>query len=225
MTAITCILVGYLVGCINPAYIIGKLRGFDIRKRGSGNAGASNAVILMGKKVGAISAVLDIFKACLAIIAMSVLFPGYRQAKILTGVACIMGHIFPAPMRFKGGKGLACLGGMILAYDWKVFLIMLLCELVFVLIVDYICFVPITASIVFPFVYGFRENDWISAAIFLVATAVIIYKHVENLHRIGNGTEAHFSFLWKREKEIARLSENIDANAAENEDEKVDERS
>ena len=215
MAPVTCILVGYLIGCINPAYIIGRVRGFDIRKRGSGNAGASNAVILMGKKIGIISAVLDIFKAFAVTLMMSALFPQYRQAKIMSGIACILGHIFPAPMHFKGGKGLACLGGMILAYDWKVFLIMLLCELVFVLIVDYICFVPITASIIFPIVYGFRESDWIGAAAFFLITAVIFYKHIENLRRIRIGTEAHFSFLWRRDKEIARLSEKLDAEDVE----------
>ena len=58
-----CILFGYLVGCINPTYIIGRLRGIDVRKHGSGNAGASNALILMGKYIGIFSALFDIFKA------------------------------------------------------------------------------------------------------------------------------------------------------------------
>ena len=63
MEIILCGLFGYLVGNINPSYIIGRLKGFDIRNNGSGNAGASNAVLLMGKKIGAFSALFDIFKA------------------------------------------------------------------------------------------------------------------------------------------------------------------
>ncbi len=208
MATICCILFGYLIGGINPAYIIGRLKGFDIRQRGSGNAGASNATILMGKKVGAFSAVFDILKTFFVVLLMSILFPQFRQAKILTGISCILGHVFPAAMRFRGGKGLACLGGFILAYNWRVFLIMLLLELVLVLIVDYICFVPITASIAFPFLYAVREQDLLGAGLFFIVVAVILYKHMENLRRIRRGGEAHFSFLWKRDKEIARLTQN-----------------
>ena len=67
LSVILCALLGYLLGCINPAYLIARARGFDIRSRGSGNAGASNAVITMGKAAGVFSAIIDIFKAWLAV--------------------------------------------------------------------------------------------------------------------------------------------------------------
>ena len=217
MPALGCILIGYLIGGINPAYIVGRLKGFDIRKKGSGNAGASNAVIVMGKKVGIISAIFDIFKAFFVSKLSAWLFQGVAYATILSGVACIVGHIFPAFMRFRGGKGLACLGGLILAYDWKLFLMMLCGELILVLLVDYICVVPMTASVIFPVIYALQTKDMIGTFVLLGCALLILYKHIENLQRIRNGTEAHFSFLWKRNHEIERLS-----SAVKDEDEQTD---
>ncbi len=205
MPAFCCVLIGYLVGGINPAYIVGRLKGFDIRKRGSGNAGASNAVIVMGKKVGVISALFDIFKAFFVVSLAGQLFGEVVYAKVLAGVSCIMGHIFPAVMHFRGGKGLACLGGMILAYDWRLFVILLSAEIMIALLFDYICVVPLTASVAFTVIYALQTRDVIGTFVMLGCAVVIFCKHMENLQRIRNGTEAHFSFLWKREQEIERL--------------------
>ena len=200
-----CILLGFLVGGINPAYIIGRFKGFDIRKKGSGNAGASNAVIVMGKGIGIFSALFDIAKAVFCVKIAYVLFPQLKIAKVLCGSACIIGHIFPIFMRFKGGKGLACLGGVILALDWVMFLLFLAVELILVLIVDYICVVPITASVAYPFVFMMRGGTVLGALILGIVAAVILCKHIENLKRIAKGEEAHFSFLWNKEKELKRL--------------------
>ncbi|MBR3894604.1 MAG: glycerol-3-phosphate acyltransferase [Clostridia bacterium] len=202
-----CALIGYLIGGINPAYVLAKIKGFDIRKHGSGNAGASNAVITMGKKFGLISALFDIFKAYASFKLAVYLFAETTFAGIVAGVSCIFGHIFPPLMRFRGGKGLACLGGVVLAFNPLVFLLLLAAELILVLIIDYICVVPITASIAFPIIYNVMEKDRIGALILGLATVVILFKHVENLKRIRNGTEIHLSFLWRRKKEIERLRE------------------
>ena len=212
MSAISCVLLGYFVGGINPAYLVGKHKGFDIRKRGSGNAGASNAVIVMGKKAGVVSALLDIFKAFFVVSFAEALFGDLVYSKILAGVSCIVGHIFPVFLNFRGGKGLACLGGVILAYHWRLFVAMLIAELLLVLLVDYICVVPITASLAFSVIYAVQTGDRVGTFLLLACSALIFYKHVENLKRIRNGSEAHFSFLWKRDEEIARLT-------AENENE------
>lgn len=201
------ILLGYVIGCINPSYIIARIKGFDIRHRGSGNAGASNAVITMGKAVGIFSAFFDIAKAVLAVWLADYLFD-FIYAGEVAGTMCIIGHIFPFYMRFRGGKGLACLGGVILAYDWRVFLIMLGIEIVIVLVTDYICFIPITASVAFPIVYYFRESEetrLVGALIYFAAAVIMLIKHIENIRRIRNGMEAHFSFLWKKDKEMERL--------------------
>ena len=208
---IVSILAGYLVGCINPSYIIGKLKGFDIRKSGSRNAGGSNALITMGKLIGVLCMVFDILKA-FAIIGITVaLFPDVPYLYSITGVACILGHMFPFYMGFKGGKGLACLGGMILAFNWKVFVVMLLLELVLAIVIDYLCVVPITASIAYPAVYGVMTGNVVGALIIVVATVAMVLKHMENLKRIKQGTELHFSYLWSKNKESekARILENV----------------
>lgn len=187
-----CVILGYLIGSFNPAYLIGRLNGTDIRHSGSGNAGASNALMHFGKKIGILCAVCDIAKACLVIVLCKSLFPDLTSSVALSGCACILGHIFPFYMSFKGGKGLACYGGLILMFDWRVFLIFLASELVIVLITDYICFVPLTACIAFPITYAVMTHDTVGVCVLAVVAAVIIFKHVINLKRIKAGTEARF---------------------------------
>jgi len=205
MDFLYCILIGYFIGTVNPSYIIAKIHGFDIREKGSRNAGASNAVILLGKTVGIFCALFDIAKTFFAIWLSQKLMPDFALAFSITAVACSLGHIFTFYMKFKGGKGLACLGGMILAFDWRVFLIMFAIEIVVVLVSDYLCIVPLTASVAFPIVYGIMEKNLWGVLMLFVITAVIFYKHKHNLQRIKNGTEIHFSFLWNKDKEIERL--------------------
>lgn len=209
MSVFLCALMGYLVGCINPAYLMAKAKGFDIRQRGSGNAGASNAVITLGKKAGAASAVFDVFKAYIVAKTAGLIFPGVALANELAAVACILGHIYPLPMGFRGGKGLACLGGTILAFNSHLFLILLMVELLLAFVVNYICIVPITASIIFPMLYLFFTGSLGGTLLFSLVSAVMLMKHIENLHRIRKGTEARFSFLWNKEEEIERLQDHM----------------
>ena len=206
MKYVLCILIGYLIGAINPSYIIAKLRGFDIREKGSKNAGASNALILFGKVLGIGCALFDIAKATFAIWLCGKLFPELTYSFAVTGVACILGHVFPFYMNFKGGKGLACLGGMILAFDCRVFLIMLAAEIIVAIVTDYICFVPLTASAVFPIVYGIMRQDARGALIISLILPLMIYKHKENLKRIKQKTEMPFSFLWNKDKALAKTN-------------------
>ena len=209
LKSLACVAIGYFIGSINPSYIIAKAKGFDIRKKGSGNAGASNALIVFGKTIGLFCALFDIFKAYWAIeIVQKGLFTDFRLGFILTGTAAIIGHMYPVYMKFKGGKGLACLGGVILAYDWRFFLILLAVEIVIVLATDYICFVPMSASIIFPIVYGIREHSFQEACIFLIATIFILLKHAENIMRIRANSELHFSYLWNKEREMKRMNDN-----------------
>lgn len=208
MEVIVCLLIGYAIGTISPAYIIGAIRGFDIRKKGSGNAGASNVMIVIGKAAGIVCALLDIVKPCIAIWITRKLFPLFGLAFPLTGAACILGHIFPFYMKFKGGKGLACLGGVVLMTDLRLFLALILIELAVVLVVNYICVVPMTASVAYSVIYGVMYKDSLAALILFVVAVVIFFKHTENLKRIKEGTEIRFSFLWKKEEELARIKEN-----------------
>ena len=216
-----CILFGYAVGNINPAYIIGRIRGIDVRRHGSGNAGASNALILMGKLVGISSAIFDILKAAGVMWLAPVIFGDLPCAAEIAGVACTIGHIYPVVMKFKGGKGLACIGGILLALDWRLLVILLAIEIVIVLLVNYICIVPITACIALPILYRVfgadgldwllrAEGGWPAVAILSVVTVVVLFKHVQNIYRIATHTEMHFSFLWSKDKEgeKARIEEN-----------------
>lgn len=208
MNAVWSVLLGYLIGNVNPAYIAAKLKGFDIRKSGSGNAGASNAVITMGKGVGAAAAIFDIVKAYFAVRIAVFLFPQLKLAAELSGTACIVGHIFPAFMGFRGGKGLASLAGVVLAFSPELFVLMLLGAVVIAFLTDYICFVAITAAIAFPMLYGIMTGCLAGVLVYAVIAVVMPCKHIRNLRRIANGTEAHISFLWKRDEEIERLKNN-----------------
>ena len=209
MKYLVCILIGYFLGCINPSYIIGKLRGVNIKKSGSRNAGASNALLLFGKAVGVFCALFDIMKAFAAIKICEAIFSGEPYVFSVAAVAAILGHIFPFYLKFKGGKGLACLGGTVLAFDWRYFLMILSIEVIFVLIVNYICFVPMTASVVFPISYGIIRQDLIGALILLIPMVVILIKHIENIKRIMDGSEVRISYLWNKNKEVERVTKNI----------------
>ena len=218
---IVCALSAYLVGCINPAYIIGRLRGLDVRKEGSGNAGASNALILMGKAVAIFSAFFDLMKAACVMWLAPVIFKDVSFIAEVAGVACAAGHIFPIFMKFQGGKGLACLGGILLAIDWRLLLILLAIELVIVVIADYICVVPISASLIIPVLYGVlgdlnigwlrrAAGGWPAIGVLCGITVVIVIKHIHNIRRIIHGTELRFSYMWMKDRdaEIARVRAN-----------------
>lgn len=202
-----CMAMGYLIGTLNPAFLAARFRGFDIREHGSGNAGASNAVITMGKGVGLIIALLDIAKAWIAVWLARRFFPSLTYAAEFAGIFTILGHIFPFEMGFRGGKGLASLGGVILAFNTKVFIALLLAEIVLALIVDYICVVPITASVIFPFIYYFATGQLFGTLMYALLAPLYLYKHMENLRRIRQGTEAKLSYLWSRDEEIRHLAE------------------
>lgn len=189
MYYVLCAAVGYLLGCINTAFIIGKLRGFDIRKAGTGNAGASNAAVTMGFKTAVFVAVCDILKAALAYIICKKLFPDTECAGVIGAVGAILGHMYPVWMGFKGGKGLACFMGMILAMSWKMFLVFGAAVVIITLVTDYIAIGTIVASVVYPAYIYIISSAWIQPAIIGAATVLILIKHRENIKRIISGKE------------------------------------
>jgi len=209
MKLILCGVMGYMIGTINPAYIFGRLRGFDIRQRGSGNAGATNVTLIMGKAAGLLCALLDIFKSFAAYKLARLLFPALAFAGILAGCTCVLGHIFPVWMNFSGGKGLACMGGLVLAYDGWLFLILLVIEVVLTLIVNYICFMPLSLCVAFPVIYFLQTGETVGAILLASLIPVIVYKHLPNLRRIITGQEARVSWLWNAKKEEERLQQQF----------------
>ncbi len=208
LTLFVCVMLPYLIGSINPSYILARCKGFDIRQKGSGNAGASNAVITMGKKVGIAFALLDIGKGCIAIALCQWLFPDQPIVLPLAAAAVITGHIFPLFMGFRGGKGLACLAGALICYDWRLFLLFLAAEAILALATDYICVIPLTASVAFAVLYAVQTRYVPGILLFLVIVAMIYYKHMENLRRIRVGTEMRLSYLWHPEEEERRMEEH-----------------
>lgn len=209
-TILGSLIIGYFLGCVNLSYIISKLKGFDIRHVGSGNAGASNLVIVIGKKIGLLVAVIDIMKAFLAFRLAEILFPeacagSVNWAGVLAGVGAVLGHILPFYMGFKGGKGLACFGGTVLGIDYRLFVILFIIAFLIAMITDYICFAPITMAFIVPITVGVVYDTWIPPAIISVASLVILLRHTENLARIRSGEELRFHFLWRRKDESERF--------------------
>lgn len=201
-------LISYLVGAVNPSYLLARMRGIDIRRRGSGNAGASNALLLFGKLRGGLCALFDILKAFTVTLAAKLAFPGDTLLFAVAASACILGHIFPFYMKFRGGKGLACLVGIFLAFDLRVFGILLVCEMVAALVTNYICVIPMTAAVALPLIYGVMTRDGAAALLLGLVGAVVLWRHFENVRRILQGRELRLSYLWNKEAETARMKAN-----------------
>ena len=138
MKYILVVALGYLLGCSNMAKYIAAMKKVDLSAGGSGNPGASNAVILMGWGAGVLVAIHDIGKAALAVILARLMFPGAPLIGAAAGVAAVLGHIYPFWMKFKGGKGFASYLGMTIALNWKFAIVVLLLVAVVTLITDYI---------------------------------------------------------------------------------------
>ena len=200
-----CCLIGYAFGNFSPAYLFGKTKGYDIRKEGSGNAGATNAFILVGRHAFCMTAALDILKAYLACVVCRRLFPEFALAASLAGTACVFGHIYPVLLRFRGGKGLASLGGVILAWRWKWFLLLLAIAIVIAFATRYVCLVAPTMSVVFPACYYWQMGDLPAALILLLPAIPIFIKHWPNFVHIAEGTEMRTSFIWDKEGELKRI--------------------
>lgn len=205
LCALTCVAAGYFIGCINPAFIIGRIKGYDVRSSGSKNAGASNTVIMAGKLAGVLVALLDIFKAALSWRLCQALFPQFALAGILGGVACILGHMFPVFLHFCGGKGLACIGGVVLAYDPATFLIMLAITCVIGFATNYIAIATVSIAAIWPVYYGVTTGFWAGAAVLAVPFVPILLRHMTNFRRIRAGEELRLNFLWKKDSELERI--------------------
>ena len=189
MGYIIAVILGYLLGCSSMAYYLAKWKKADLRGGGSGNLGASNATVLLGWRAGVLVAVHDIGKAVVAVLLAKWLFPALAYAGAAAGVACVLGHIFPFYLKFKGGKGLASYFGMTLALDWKLALLVGAAIVIVTLVTDYIVCGTVATVVTVPMYVGLISHSWLTAAILGVATLVILCKHRDNYRRIFNGTE------------------------------------
>lgn len=196
------IMAAYLLGCSNMALYISRFKGVDMRSGGSGNLGASNATLLMGWGAGVLVGLHDIAKAAIAVVVAELIYPNVENIGAVAGVAAVMGHIFPAPMGFRGGKGFASYIGMTLALNWKFALVIMAMVLVITLVTDYIVLGTTATVLLVPGYLGWERKNMLLVLILLVATAVIIYKHRANYVRIMNGTEIGLRSAAKGEQRV-----------------------
>ncbi len=182
-------LIGYLLGCSNMALYISKYKKVDIRSHGSCNPGTSNAVIVLGWKAGVLTGIHDIGKAWLAVFLVGLLFPELTNAGMIAGAACVLGHIFPVFMKFKGGKGFAPYLGLTLGLNWKLALVIMALVVLITLITDYIVLGTGMTILSVPTYLGIAEHSFWPPLILGIVTLVILYKHRKNFVRIYKGTE------------------------------------
>ena len=202
-----CIVIGYFLGNLSPSYFLGKRKGYDVRRDGSGNAGATNTFILIGAKAFFATTALDILKAFAAYTICLYAFPELAVAAALGGTACVIGHIYPAMLGFHGGKGLASLGGVILGWSWKWFLLLLAAAFVIAFALQYVCLVAPAMSVIFPVCHYWRTGLLGASLILLTAAFPIFWKHWENFARIREGTEMRTRFIWDKEGELKRIGQ------------------
>lgn len=204
-----CIVIGYCLGMFQTGYIYGKLHHVDIRQHGSGNAGATNTLRTLGLKAGLITFFGDLGKAMLAMLIAWLLFhkeyPGMVMLlEMYAGLGAVLGHNFPAYLKFKGGKGIACTAGFILAFYPPMAVLCLLLFIVVVAVTRYVSLGSILVMVCFfvqLVVFGqlgylrinldFMTEMYIVGAVFAVMG---IWRHKANIKRLLDGTENKFSF-------------------------------
>lgn len=182
-------LIAYLVGSINTAYILAKIKKKDLRSGGSGNLGASNTTLLLGWKWGVFVGACDILKGFAVVFIARMVFGDYEYLPYIVSSAAIIGHIFPFYLKFKGGKGFATLCGCILGYNWLVFLIAAVLIAAITFATDYIVLATLTMIIAFPVYVGITNHNIIYPAILAVSMICIFIKHLPNYKRIIKGEE------------------------------------
>ena len=181
MSVLISVVIGYFLGCLSPSSFLAKKKNIDLRHEGTGNLGATNTTIVLGKKAGVFVMIFDIAKAYVAALIAKWLFPRQYYAGLLASCATVFGHVFPCHMKFKGGKGLASFGGMVLSFDPVVFLILLVIGLVAMFLVNYGVALPLSAALLLPVIAGLRTMDVTVFAITAITSALIIAVHWSNI--------------------------------------------
>ncbi len=193
------ILVGYLAGCFQTAYIVGKInRHIDIRQYGSGNAGTTNALRVMGLKLGLLTFAGDFLKSFLTVTIVLLLTKDSLSA-IAAGFGVILGHDFPAFLNFRGGKGIASTIGLAFALDYRLGLLSLLIMIVVIAVSRYVSLASLLLCISLPFGFLFWQKPSGVEMCFALWIALLgIYQHRTNVKRLLNGSENKISFGGKK---------------------------
>ena len=197
-------IIAYLIGSINFSVILSKkMAGFDVREKGSGNAGTTNMLRSVGKKAAAITLVCDILKGVIAILIamlMNKIFTNSNGALLvqIAGVAVILGHTFPIFFKFKGGKGVATSLGVLIMSNWQIGLICLVFALILIILTQMVSVGSIAAAILYPVLTIFIPQNYILPGNYIIYSVVlaviIVFNHRENVKRLLSGTENRISF-------------------------------
>lgn len=197
-------IVAYLIGSISFSVIISKkMAGFDVREKGSKNAGSTNVLRTVGKKAAAITLVCDILKGVIAILIAFIVGKIAKDINpaLLVQIAAIfvvVGHTFPIFFKFKGGKGVATSLGIILLLNWQIGLICLVFALILMILTRMVSLGSISAAILFPVLTIFITENYLVPGNYIVfgilLAAFVVYNHRANVKRILTGTENKLSF-------------------------------
>ncbi len=212
MERLICLAVGYVCGLLQTGYLVGKMSHVDIRKKGSGNAGTTNALRVLGWKAGILTFLGDVLKCIAAFLIVFFMYRGSEYVPLLcmyAGAGVTLGHNFPFYMNFKGGKGIAVMAALVAANSFwhvPVSILMIPVTLAFfiipVAVTRYISVGSLSAYTAFLvemiltgqagwFEMGQARCTELYAVLFLM-TALAWYRHRANLSRLLNGTENKF---------------------------------
>lgn len=184
-----CLVIGYLLGSLSPSALLSRVKKVNFREKGTGNLGASNTMIILGKGYGAFVMLFDILKAYFASKLAKLLFPQLALAGLIAGFAAVVGHVFPFYLRFQGGKGLAAFGGMVLAYKPWLFLGLLTFGLILMAIVNYSYVMPMSAAVLFALYVALTSGDVWATLLAIAASLLVIVKHWSNIGKAKRGEE------------------------------------
>ena len=199
-------IIAYLIGSVNFSVIFSKkFAGFDVREKGSGNAGTTNMLRSVGKGPAALTLICDILKGVVSIllaIAAGSIFKNTDQALLvqIAAIAVVIGHTFPIFFKFKGGKGVATSLGVLLMTNWQIGLICLVFGLLLIILTRMVSLGSCAAAVLYPVLTLFINQHYIvtgnsSYFIYSIILAVIVlFNHRENIKRIMKGTENRISF-------------------------------
>jgi len=201
MDTIILLLLAYLLGSIPSALWIGKLfYKTDIRQHGSGNLGGTNTFRTLGIKAGLIVTILDILKGTAAtLLPVLAFFADTSLHPLILGVVAVIGHMYPIFANFKGGKAVATSGGILLGYNWPIFVLMLVAFFVVLKISKMVSLTSMVLGIlglVYIILYNiFYEIDIPLLVVIVLLASFIFYRHRANIVRIKAGTEPKVKWM------------------------------
>ena len=199
MTRALILLIGYLIGGFQTAILIGRNQGIDIRDHGSGNAGATNTLRVLGLKSALIVFVGDMLKAVMAIVISNFLFKNNSQLSYLliaiyAGVGAIIGHNWPVYFHFKGGKGIAVSVATLFMIDYRIGIIASIIFIICVLLTRYVSLgsilLTLSAPISLALLYHGTTHFVEAVGLITVIPLLAIYRHRGNVGRLIGGTES-----------------------------------